>query len=632
MCGIAGYARFRSEPARADTIGAMVRSLHHRGPDDHGIAQFPESGAAMGMTRLSILDIAGGHQPMWDESRRYVLVFNGEIYNFRDLWTQLEKLGHRFASDHSDTEVIVHGFEEWGSGVFARLNGMFAVAVWDTRDQLLTLARDRMGEKPLYVGKLPQGGWAFGSELKALLVHPEIERRVDVEALEQFLAFDFILGPRSIIQGITKVPAGHVVVAGLGRFDMDRYWRPSFVTTPRRQSEATDHLDNLLQRSVELRLAADVPVGLFLSGGLDSTTIGWYMARATSKVRAFSIGFEDPRFDESTEARLAAHHLGVSHDLHVFTDAQVLDLVPRVTELLDEPMGDQSVFPTYLLSAVARRHVKVAIGGDGSDELFMGYRTYQALKVAWLLDRGRLAGVAAWPAALPRHHGPRLVRKAGSFARTLKLSPEQRLMTRLGSFGGDSRWVLAPGIVGGLGEVPGDTARKLFSDFAGAELAAPERTIAAYLRGYLQEDILVKVDRASMANSLEVRSPFLDPALVDFALSLPASMKLHGMRRKDPLRRLMRGRIPERIIERPKRGFGAPLPAWLRGPLAPLVDGFLTQERLADAGLFDAKAVAGIMERHRAGDDGAGNQVWLLLQFEMWRDRWINRARSSLIA
>lgn len=627
MCGIAGITRFRPE-RQTPLIQAMVASLIHRGPDDEGIAEFPEDGAALGMRRLSILDIAGGHQPMAEEAGRYCLVFNGEIYNYKELWQELVQTGHRFQSDHSDTEVIVHGFEEWGGSLFRRLNGMFAIAIWDRWEKRLTLARDRAGKKPLYLGRLKGGGWVFGSEVKALLLHPDLDRSIDFSAVEEYLAFDFVVGPRTVLRSVQKVPAGHIVSVDEFAVHREAFWLPSFSPVQRSTAEIIEEFDELLDRAVRIRMVADVPVGLFLSGGLDSTTIGYYMARQRSNVRSFSIGFDDPAFDESKEAQTAASYLGTQHELHMFTQEQVRDLVPAVTDLLDEPMGDQSIFPTYLLSLIARPHVTVALGGDGSDELFMGYRTYQALKVAWLLDRWHLGAIGgAIGRRLPRS-GPGAIARARRFAAFLDHSPEERLLGRLGSFGGDSRWAFAPEVRDSLRLSVFEEPQREFTRFLPGDHSAADRTIGAYLRGYLQEDILVKVDRASMAASLEVRSPFLDPAIIDFACSLPASVKLRGMNRKDPLRRLMRGRIPDHIIDRPKRGFGVPLSAWLRDSLAPLVEAYLGADRIRAGRLFDEQAVATIIKRHRAGGEEAGNQVWLILQFELWRERWVDNLKA----
>ena len=411
-----------------------------------------------------------------------------------------------------------------------------------------------------------------------------------------------------------------------------RFGRPARPTSRDPMSELRQQLDRILAKSVEMRMVADVPVGLFLSGGLDSTTIGWYMARASDHVHAFAIGFDDPSFDESAGARLAASHLGVSLDVHTFSADRIVDLVPRVAELLDEPMGDQSVFPTHLLSVVAARKVKVALGGDGSDELFMGYRTYQALKIGWIIDAMPVVrGLGRWAG----HHLPMqtgTIGRAVRFGRTLHLSPEERLLARLGSFHGDGRSVLAEAIRGGI-EIPAlaRSSSHLMRDI-GPNRGDAERTVHAYLKGYLQEDILVKVDRASMATSLEVRAPFLDPELIDFALSIPPNRKLRGLTRKDPLRRLMRGRIPDRVIDRPKQGFGVPLNSWMRGPLAGMVRDYLATDRIAGAGIFDPVAVAEIVANHERGDDIASQQTWLLVQFELWRERWLGSSTDIGVA
>ena len=626
MCGIVAITSIG--PADLGELArAMTDVLAHRGPDDTGVVALSGEGVALGMRRLSIVDLEGGHQPMWDERRRYVLVFNGEIYNFAALKRELVTAGHEFSTDHSDTEVIVHGYEEWGPSLFARLNGMFAFAIWDRDRRELVLARDRAGEKPLYVARLP-GGWAVASELKAILRHPALDRELDPIALEQFLAFDFVIGPRTILRAVQKLPAGHYAVIRGDELRVQPYWRLRLARMAWTERDAIARMDELLDRSVSMRMLADVPVGLFLSGGLDSTTVGYYMRRHSDRVRSFSIAFDERAFDESAYAALAARHLGTDHDVEVLSPDRVRDLLPRVTDILDEPMGDPSVFPTHLLSVFTRRHVKVALGGDGSDELLMGYRTYQALKLSAALDAVpvRFRRTAAQLASsLPDWGNPWYVR-AKHLGETLALTPEHRLMARLGSFRANVRWVLSEDVRSRLPAsvfaAADDEIRRTSPDAAGWA----NRTIAAYVRGYLQEDILVKVDRASMAASLEVRAPFLDPDLMDFLGTVEPALKLHGMTRKHLLRQLMRGRIPDLIIDRPKQGFGVPLDAWFRGPLAALVRERLAVDRVAEVGVFNPQAVAQVVSQHLSGQRDRGRELWLLLQFDLWRERWLEPA------
>ena len=626
MCGIAALV----SPARVlddgHRIEAMTASLEHRGPDDSGTVVLADEGVALGMRRLSILDLAGGKQPMWNESRSQVLVFNGEIYNFEDLRRELAGHGHQFASDHSDTEVLVHGFEQWGTGLFGRLNGMFAVAVWDRSSRRLVIARDRVGEKPLYVARLP-AGYAIASEMKALLCHPGVERRLDPGGLEEFLAFDYAVAPKTILADVTKLPAGHYAIVDEGGYQETPYWIPDL--RPRHVDEhaVLERLDSLLDRSVALRMVADVPLGLFLSGGLDSTTVGWYMTRHSSRVESFSIGFEDAAFDETDQALLAARHLGTDHRVETLSSAAVLDIVPQLADILDEPMGDQSILPTYLLSRFARRRVTVALGGDGGDELFMGYNAFQGFRLSamtarlpWLLPR--VAGGLA--RRLPRRVGNLRLRGLGwvagfddpVFARAATGYEQLRAYRA-------PRRFLAPALRAELGQPAWERAEARIEQGVDGLSDVEARAIVAYLRGYLADDVLVKVDRASMAASLEVRAPFLDAELVDYMLAVPPSLKLRRMRRKHLLRALMRDRLPSEIVERSKFGFNAPVGAWLRGPLAPLVRDALSRDRVEHGGYLDPTAVAGVVERHLAGQSDEGHVLWKLLQLELWRERWL---------
>ena len=628
MCGIVAIVTSHIDGLERD-VRAMNQTLVHRGPDDEGLAVFRSEGVAIAMRRLSILDIEGGHQPMWDESGQHAVVFNGEIYNFEEIRQDLVAKGHRFSTAHSDTEVLVHGYEEWGTELFPMLNGMFAVVIWDGRQRRLVVARDFTGEKPLYVGRI-RGGYAIASELKALLRHPSLSHEIDPIALEQFLAFDFVVGPRTMLAGVSKLAAGHYAIVRADAFEPRRYWAASFPSPQglvRDVAGSLRTLDQILDQSVRRRMVADVPVGLFLSGGLDSTTVGYYMCRHSADVESFSIGFEDPAYDESKYAELAARHLGTRHHIEVFSQDRIRELVPKIADILDEPMADQSIFPTYLLCGSARQSVKVALGGDGGDELLMGYRTYQLLKAYWMLDR--LPRVARYPlsqlgAWLPAA-GP--TRKLHSFAASIGLAPIERLLCRLGSYQGRARRVLSAQTRSNLPASVFDEPVRRFSEGLQPGVGVANETINAYMRGYLQEDILVKVDRASMAMSLEVRSPFLDPELIAFLGTVPPSLKLHGMTGKYLLRKLMRGRLPDAIIDRPKHGFGVPLNAWLRTSLSELLLHYLDPSRLKGQGLFDPPAATKMVCAHLEGRSANGQQLWPLLLFQLWHERWLGSSK-----
>lgn len=628
MCGIAGLVSFGAPPA-VDVVEGMSKRIEHRGPDDAGLASI-DATCVLASRRLSILDIEGGHQPMWDERERHCVVFNGEIYNHAELRTRLVDLGHVFATDHSDTEMLVHGFEEWGADLFEKLDGQFAVAFWDRDRRELTLARDRTGEKPLYIGRVPEG-YAFGSEIKALLAHPDLQRDVDPVAIEQYLAFDYAVAPRTPLRDIVKLRAGHFAVVSRDGLSDRPYWRLAFSPRPTTTEDAARQLDELLDKSVATRMVADVPVGLFLSGGLDSTSIGYYMVRHSSHVRAFTIGFEERDYDETDQAVAAARHLGLDHDLEVLSEARVRDLLPSVTQILDEPMADPSVIPTYLLSTFARRHVKVALGGDGSDELLMGYRTYQALKVASWLDvlPGAVRSIYARAARRLPDRTNGVYGKGRRFVAGLDVRPETRLLARLGAFGLGARRYLAEPLRRQLpSAVETEPIAEIDASFSGARDWG-DRTVGAYIRSYLQEDILTKVDRASMAASLEVRAPFLQPDLIDFLATVPSGVKLPGMTRKSLLRRVMRGRIPDSIIDRPKQGFGAPLDAWFRGGLSQLARDSLDPERVLAAGLLDPDAAARLLADHLNGAADNGRRLWSLVQLQLWHDRWIEPHRPG---
>ena len=535
---------------------------------------------------------------------------------------ELEAAGHRFATDHSDTEVLVHGFEQWGDALFPRLNGMFALALWDRDARRLTLARDRAGEKPLYVARLPRG-FAVASELKALAHVAGVDRGIDPVALEQYLALNYVVAPRTIFCGVSKLPAGHVGAIEEGRYEAAPYWVPPLGDVDGDASRLVERFDGLLDAAVERQMIADVPVGVFLSGGLDSTTVAYYMRRHSDEVHSFSVGFESAEFDESPYSTLAARNLGTVHHHEVLSEARLLELVPRIPDVLDEPMGDASIIPTYFLSAFTRPHVKVALGGDGSDELLMGYRGYDALRRLRRFDALPSAvrgGAAAVGRAIPRHVGG-LPRRVAHFAERLDRGDVPRLLSHLGSYDGDARWLLAPAVREQLPPTVFDEPAAAM--LSGAHASRAEHAgLLAYVRGYLQEDILVKVDRASMAASLEVRAPFLDVHVLEFLLRLSPAHKVANGTTKLLLRRLMRGRIPDEMIDRDKRGFDVPMGEWMRGPLRPLLDRYLGDDRLRAAGLLDPPAVRRVVDDHLSGRAERGLQLWMLLQLELWRERW----------
>lgn len=631
MCGVTGIIT-NAQVDLWDRIAAMTDSMAHRGPDDRGVAVFEERGVALGMRRLSIVDLHGGHQPMYSDDGRYCLVFNGEIYNAPELRSELTASGQRFRTDHSDTEVLLHGFARWQHDLWGRLNGMFAALIWDQDRRVLIAARDRFGKKPLFIARCA-GGYALGSELKTVLAAPGVARDVDLVALEQYLTFDYVIGPRTILAGTSKLPGASYAEITSQDWQQTQYWRPPSATGAAESRDGrrgavpqriSSELDRLLDEAVRRRLMSDVPLGLFLSGGLDSSTIGYYMRRHCAEVHSFSIGFEEESYDESHYSSLAAKVLGTRHHLEIFSQDRLQNLIPRLADVLDEPMGDQSILPTYLLSTFTQMHVKVALGGDGSDEVLMGYNSYLPLKAAWSLDR--IPALSEAIASIARHCPDRVLgrRSRGvKFARQLGRPAWERLFVVLGHFGGDARWLFAPPARGELpASVFSEPATQMRSAINGC-LTGGEETVLAYLRGYLQEDILVKIDRASMATSLEVRSPFLDPDLVEFALRLPINLRLRGRTGKYVLRKLMRQRLPDALIDRRKVGFGVPLNQWLRESQRELVQDLLSPSRLRAQGIFDAQAVGTMVSDHLSGRANRGHELWLLLLFQLWHERWM---------
>jgi asparagine synthase (glutamine-hydrolysing) len=626
MCGIAGIQeqdpRARPEP---EVLRAMTASLAHRGPDDDG---FEWLGAtALGFRRLAIIDLASGHQPMPNEDRQVWVVMNGEIYNHAPLRQELQARGHTFRSS-CDAEVLVHGWEAWGEELPERLLGMFALAIHDRRDGTLFLARDRMGQKPLYYAETA-GAFVFGSELRALRQHPAVSSRVDRRALWKYLAYEMVPSPLSILEGVFKLPAGHRLTVRGGRIhSRSSYHRLGY--SPKHTLSASDAGATLwehLTRSVESQLMADVPLGVFLSGGVDSSSIV-AAVRAVDPGRplhTFSIGMDDPSFDESAHAAEVARFFETDHHAHSFSAAELRDTTAELPRLLDEPLADASILPTFLLSRFARGAVTVALGGDGGDEVFAGYDTFRAHRVAdWY---GRLVPAPVERAVIAPLVGGLPVStanmsfdfRARQFLRGARLPEPARTWGWMCSFlPGELGQVLTREALEGL-RVDDQLFGEAFElDREAAAEHSIDRQIHVLLRTYLAEDILTKVDRASMAVSLEVRAPFLDHGLVDWANRLPPTLKFRDGRGKWILREVLRGRVPETVLKRPKQGFGIPLSRWLRGELHDWAVAAL--EALDDhlGHLVQARRARQLLERHRSGAADHRKQLWTLCCLGIW--------------
>lgn len=620
------------------TLAAMTDAVRHRGPDDAGHWLDPDAGIALGHRRLSILDLSpAGHQPMVSASGRYVIVYNGEIYNHHDLRAELEHVGA--APDwrgHSDTEILLAAIAQWGvKPTLERLNSMFAFALWDQQARTLTLARDRMGEKPLYYG-ISGGVFLFGSEMKALKVHPAFRGEVDRDALTLYLRHNYIPAPHSIWRGIRKLPPAHYLVIDGGQgglpepqcyWDFDAVARAGAAAPRAEGPHLIDELEVLLKDAVLRRMEADVPLGAFLSGGIDSSAIVALMqAQSARPVRTFSIGFHEKGFDEAVHARAVAAHLGTDHTELYVTPGDALAVIPKIPAMWDEPFSDSSQIPTFLVSEMTRRHVTVSLSGDGGDELFGGYGRYFKAAKFW-------SALSAIPAPL-RSLGAALARSKPSLAlgasidrmvsgsgrgrhvadRLPKLadllshhSPESIYLQFV------SHWREPAQIVLGAHE-PVTVLREdgtRFGDFRQTMMYLDTLT-------YLPDDILAKVDRASMAVSLEARVPFLDHRVVEFSWNLPMSAKIRGGTGKHILREVLYRHVPKALLDRPKMGFGIPIDDWLRGPLRDWAEDLLDERRLREEGFFDPAPIRRLWEEHVSGGRRWHYHLWDVLMFQAW--------------
>ncbi len=622
MCGIAGLFDLTGRrPFDHALLARMNGRLAHRGPDGEGFHNEP--GCALAHRRLAIIDLAGGDQPLYNEDDSVCVVFNGEIYNYRELTRELEACGHRFRT-RSDTEVIVHGWEEWGERCVERFRGMFAFALWDRTRETLFLARDRLGIKPVYYAVLPDRQLLFGSELKALLVHPGVERRLDASAVEEYFALGYVPDPKTIYTTVAKLPPAHTLLARRGDNAVEprRYWQlPAADPDPVPPADGPGELIERLREAVRIRLVSEVPLGAFLSGGIDSSAVVAMMAGLSDEpVNTCSIGFDHAAFDETGYAARVAERYGTNH--HVRTvDAAAFDLIDRLVEAYDEPFADSSALPTYRVCGLARERVTVALSGDGGDEVFWGYLRYR-----WHDDENRLR------ARLGPFGGGRLARLGAGLCPRLPWLPlSGRVAQTLETLGRPpaeaffhTMAVIDDSVRSGLYS---DAFRRELNGYRAFEVirghhdAAPTdhpvgRVQYVDLMTYLPGDILTKVDRVSMAHALEVRVPVLDHPFVEWAHGLPPAAKLDGGEGKRILKRAIEPYLPHDLIYRRKMGFGVPLDAWFRGPLRQRVRDAVLGPTLAGTGLFDPAALRRLVDRHQSGDRDDGPALWTLLMFD----------------
>jgi asparagine synthase (glutamine-hydrolysing) len=603
----------------------MNAQLVHRGPDSEGF--FHSGGVALGMRRLSIIDLEHGDQPISNEDGSVTVVQNGEIYNYRELRRELEGAGHRFRTA-SDTEVLVHLYEQHGDGFVERLRGMFAIALWDERKHRLLLARDRFGIKPLY-WRVADGTLSFASELKAMLEQPGFSREIDPRAVAAYLAFNSIPAPLTIFAEARKLPPGTLAVWQGGELAQTRYARPAPVAADRVRrrptAELADELRETLRDSIRAHLVADVPVGVLLSGGVDSAGIVALAAGEQSEpVKTFSVGFEESSFDELDRARLVAKRYATDHH-EIVLRPDAVELLPKLVEAFDEPFGDSSALPTYLVSELAAGKVKVALSGEGGDELFGGYYTYVADLLAPRI--GPLAALAApLIERLPSSDGKvSLDYKAKRFARGAGLPALERHHAWKEIF---SRQLQAS-LLGDRDPNwdPVDLYRARYAETAGAEPLARLQDVDLGI--YLVDDLLVKTDRSSMAHSLELRVPFLDTEVATMALGLATPLKVRGLAKKRLLRRALAPLLPKEVLRGPKQGFSIPVAAWLRGPLQGFARETLSADALSRQGWLDPATVTGLLDRHCAGREDSSRQLWGLIAFTLWFDRYANRTGAS---
>ncbi|MBD3355136.1 asparagine synthase (glutamine-hydrolyzing) [Candidatus Woesearchaeota archaeon] len=618
MCGIVGFN------ARKDSkkiVQSMLRTLKSRGPNQKGT--YSDKKITLGHTRLSIIDLKSGKQPIHNEDNTIWIVYNGECYNFNELKKELSDKGHKFYTA-TDTEVLLHLYEEYGEDFLKKVDGMFSLCIYDKKKKSILLARDRFGKKPLYYSNIG-GSFVFASELKTLLIHPDIKKQLNKGALKELFFYGFIPSPKTIFKNIEKLEAGCYLKLKGSKIDKKRYWNPELgYKNIKNFKKNVDDTESLLKKAVEKRLISDVPLGVFLSGGIDSSLVVSYMKDllGAKRVKAFSIGFSEEKFDESKYAEKVAKHLGVNHEVKIFSEKDSLEAVKKAYSYLSEPMSDPSIIPTYLLSKFTKNKVTVALSGDGGDELFLGYPKYLASR---FLDKGifksRLSKCFI-NFAVKSLFAKNNSKKLKDFAKGLKFPSSIRNQVWISPFSPEELGILFDSKCSVFNPIQYHHSR-----FKGGN--AVDESSYLDIKLTLQDLYLLKVDRASMANSLEVRSPFLDKDLAEFVFTIPYNQKLKRNKLKAILKKIAEKRIPKEVIYRKKMGFGIPVSKWIKGKLKKDIIMQLSPAKLRKQKIFNSKQVSRIIMDHLNGKEDNSMKIWALYTFQLWYSRWMNDEKSK---
>jgi asparagine synthase (glutamine-hydrolysing) len=627
MCGITGFIYNNGRAVEREVLERMNCAIVHRGPDEDGF--YVKENIGLAMRRLSIIDLAGGQQPVHNEDGTKWIVYNGEIYNFQVLRDDLEKRGHKFYT-HSDTETLIHLYDEFGIDCLDHLRGMFAFAIWDEKERSLFLARDRVGKKPLLYSHKPNGDLIFGSEFSALLQHPSIGRDVDNEAIDNYLSYLCVPAPLTAYKEIRKLEPGHWLRWKNGEIETRRYWQPNFSKKIKiSEEEAIEETTRLLRESTKLRLISEVPLGAFLSGGVDSSTVVALMAQESSTpVKTFSIGFEEQDFSELKYARRVAEHVGAEyHEFIVRPNA--LEILPTLVEHYGEPYADSSAIPTYYVSRETRRHVTVALNGDGGDESFAGYERHAAMRLAEAYHRVpkfiRKTFVETPVGLIPTSELKRSrARDAKRFLRAANLPKTERYFRWMSTFDRDAKSNLytAEFKAAVQNSNPSAIMDSWFANANGSGIV--DATLLNDIMTYLPNDLLVKVDIASMANSLEARSPFLDHKVIEFAASLPESLKMRRIETKSLLKKVAARLVPREVVYRRKMGFGVPVGKWFRGEMKSFVSDILLSDKALNRGIIRPEVLRRYVSEHTSGERDHQFQLWTLFMLELWFQRFID--------